>query len=154
MSLLDEIRDRATQPTVPPREDILQQQIPSYDTSTDAPVVTTSYKQQPSGISELKRLEELLANFTNIAARIPVRLETPIKDELDELCNREKVTIETLLEAFYVTCKDKESVMKQVIKEAKKRLKSRKEAGNIRSSLTKLNNLTRQIEKVERKVVK
>jgi len=72
-----------------------------------------------------------------------VRLETPIKDELDELCNREKVTIETLLEAFYVTCKDKESVMKQVILEAKKRLKSRKEAGNIRSSLTKLNNLTK-----------
>ena len=73
-----------------------------------------------------------------------MRLETPIKDELDELCNREKVTIETLLEAFYVTCKDKESVMKQVTLEAKKRLKSRKEAGNIRSSLTKLNNLTRK----------
>ncbi|MBW4605688.1 MAG: hypothetical protein KME22_00315 [Hassallia sp. WJT32-NPBG1] len=144
MSLLDEIRDRATQPTVPPRIDVLQQQIPSYDTSYDAPVVTTYYKQQPSGISELKRLEELLANFPEIAARIPVRLSTPIKDELDELCNREKVTIETLLEAFYVTCKDKESVMKQVIKEAKKRLKSRKEAGNIRSSLTKLNNLTRK----------
>ncbi len=32
--------------------------------------------------------------------------------------------------------KDKESMMKQVTKEAKKRLKSRKDAGNIRSSLT------------------
>ncbi|MBW4571202.1 MAG: hypothetical protein KME31_25265 [Tolypothrix carrinoi HA7290-LM1] len=147
MSLLDEIRDRATQPTVEPRIDVLQSQAQNtYYT------INTDVAQQP--ISEFKRLEELLANFPEIAARIPVRLETPIKDELDELCNREKVTIETLLEAFYVTCKDKESVMKQVTKEAKKRLKSRKEAGNIRSSLTKLNNLTRQIEKVERKVVK
>jgi hypothetical protein len=51
-------------------------------------------------------------------------------------------TIETLLEAFYITCKDKDSMMRQVVKEAKKRLKSRKDAGNIRSSLTKLNNLT------------
>lgn len=137
MSLLDEIRSRATQPTVEPRIDVLQSQAQNtYYT------INTDVAQQP--ISEFKRLEELLANFPEIAARIPVRLETPIKDELDELCNREKVTIETLLEAFYVTCKDKESVMKQVTKEAKKRLKSRKEAGNIRSSLTKLHNLTKK----------
>ncbi|MBW4450969.1 MAG: hypothetical protein KME38_30165 [Spirirestis rafaelensis WJT71-NPBG6] len=138
MSLLDEIRDRATQPTVKPRIDVLQSQAQNKDNT-----INTDVAQQP--ISELKRLEELLANFPEIAARIPVRLETPIKDELDELCNREKITIETLLEAFYVTCKDKESVMKQVVKDAKKRLKSRKEAGNIRSSLTKLNNLTKNI---------
>ena len=135
MSLLDEIRSRATQPTVEPRIDVLQQTLLT-DTATDV-------VQQPTEVSELKRLEELLKSFPEIAARIPVRLSTPIKDELDELCNREKVTIETLLEAFYVTCKDKESVMKQVVKDAKKRLKSRKEAGNIRSSLTKLNNLTK-----------
>jgi formate dehydrogenase maturation protein FdhE len=134
MGILDEIRNRNTQPTVPERDDVLQ-----TATVTDT---TTPLGEQPIEVSELKRLEELLASFPEIAARIPVRLETPIKDELDELCNREKVTIETLLEAFYVTCKDKESMMKQVTIEAKKRLKSRKDAGNIRSSLTKLNNLT------------
>ncbi|OKH31167.1 hypothetical protein NIES2101_41780 [Calothrix sp. HK-06] len=135
MSLLDEIRNRNTQPTVEPRADVLQSTTPVTDT-------TTPQVEQPSEVSELKRLEELLASFPEIAARIPVRLETPIKDELDELCNREKITIETLLEAFYVTCKDKDSTMRQVVKEAKKRLKSRKDAGNIRSNLTKLNNLT------------
>jgi len=146
MSLLDEIRSRATQPTVEPRIDVLQQE--KIDDTLNAIAQGAPAEPialPPSGISELKRLEELLANFPEIAARVPVRLETPIKDELDELCNREKVTIETLLEAFYVTCKDKESVMKQVVKDAKKRLKSRKEAGNIRSSLTKLNNLTKNI---------
>lgn len=142
MSLLDEIRSRANQPTVPPRQDVLQQLPTTTDTLTPMDVATEGV-QQPTEISELKRLEELLANFPEIATRVPVRLEVPIKQELDSLCNREKVTIETLLEAFYVTCKDKESVMRQVIKEAKKRLKSRKEVGNIRSSLTKLNNLTK-----------
>jgi len=140
MSLLDEIRSRANQPTVPPRQDVLQQPT-TTDTLTE-PTASESV-QQPTVVSELKRLEELLANFPEIAPRVPVRLETPIKNELDSLCNQEKVTIETLLEAFYVTCKDKESVMRQVLKEAKKRLKSRKEVGNIRSSLTKLNNLTK-----------
>lgn len=142
MSLLDEIRSRANQPTVPPRQDVLQQQ-PTTDTLTPQDLETTDEVQQPTVVSELKRLEELLANFPEIAPRVPVRLEVPIKDELDSLCNQEKVTIETLLEAFYVTCKDKESVMRQVLKEAKKRLKSRKEVGNIRSNLTKLNNLTK-----------
>lgn len=145
MSLLDEIRSRANQPTVPPRQDVLQQtpvtSTPKEDEHID--VATTESGQQPTSGSELKRLEELLASFPEIASRVPVRLEAPIKQEIDELCNREKVTIETLVEAFYVTCKDKESVMRQVIKEAKKRLKSRKEVGNIRSSLTKLNNLTK-----------
>jgi predicted DNA-binding ribbon-helix-helix protein len=135
MSILDDIRNRNTQPTVEPRADILQDSTPVIDT-------TTPQVEQPMAVSELKRLEELLASFPEIAARIPVRLEAPIKDELDELCNREKITIETLLEAFYITCKDKDSTMRQVVKEAKKRLKSRKDAGNIRSSLTKLNNLT------------
>ncbi len=139
MSLLDEIRGRQERATVPPRQDVLQQQ----PTITDTPPSATSPLQQPAEVSELKRLEELLANFPEIAPRVPVRLEVPIKDELDSLCNREKVTIETLLEAFYVTCKDKESVMRQVILSAKKRLKSRKEVGNIRSSLTKLTNLTK-----------
>ncbi|MBW4570946.1 MAG: hypothetical protein KME31_23865 [Tolypothrix carrinoi HA7290-LM1] len=146
MSLLDEIRARSTQPTVEPRIDVLQQEKIDDTLNAIAPSAPQDkFALRTTEISELKRLEELLANFPEIAARIPVRLETPIKDELDELCNREKVTIETLLEAFYVTCKDKESVMRQVILEAKKRLKSRKEAGNIRSSLTKLNNLTKNI---------
>jgi hypothetical protein len=144
MSLLDEIRNRANQPTVSPRMDVLQQPpttaIPSDEDSDE---ITTSSNSQASSVSEVKRLSELLAHYPEIAQRVPVRLEVLIKSELDSLCQSEKVTIETLLEAFYITCKDKETVMRQVIKEAKKRLKSRKDAGNIRSSLTKLNNLTK-----------
>lgn len=137
MNILDEIRNRAVAPTVAPREDVL-----AHGSSTpDVDETSTA----DSSVSELALLEEQLANFPEIAPRVPVRLEVEIKQELDELCNSEKITVETLLEAFYVTCLDKDSVMKQVIKEAKKRLKSRKEAGNIRSSITRLANLAKKL---------
>lgn len=145
MSLLDEIRNRKNQPAVSPRQDIFQQ-----DTNSDSiePEIEeahpTDTPSESSGISQVKQLEDLLASFPEIAQRFPIRLESQIKDELNLLCDKEKVTIETLLEAFYVVCKDKDALMSKVLKEAKKRLKSRKEAGNIRSSITKLNNLTKR----------
>lgn len=156
MSILDEIRNRSAQNTVPARKDVLshQEQVSptsEVDTLASTPVesgvgvtaVATNQNQQGSG-SELKKLEEQLASFPEIAPRVPVRLETEIKEELEALCIREKVTVETLVEAFYVTCKDKDTVMRQVFKEAKKRLATRKAAGNIRSSVTRLTNLTKR----------
>lgn len=139
MNILDEIRNRAVAPTVAPRQDVLAQQQGS--STPDVDVTSTA----DSSVSELTLLEEQLANFPEIAPRVPVRLEVAIKQELDELCNQEKITVETLLEAFYVTCKEKDTVMKQVLKEAKKRLKNRKEAGNIRSSITRLANLAKKL---------
>jgi hypothetical protein len=138
MNILDEIRNRATQPTVAPRQDVLAQQQGSSTPTPDMPSTADS------SVSELTFLEDQLRNLPEIAPRVPVRLEVAIKQELDELCNQEKITVETLLEAFYVTCQDKDTVMKQVLKEAKKRLKSRKEAGNIRSSITRLANLAKK----------
>lgn len=137
MNILDEIRNRAVAPTVAPREDVLA---PQQQGSTPPDMPSTA----DSSVSELTLLEEQLRNLPEIAPRVPVRLEMAIKQELDELCNLEKITVETLLEAFYVTCQDKDTVMKQVLKEAKKRLKSRKEAGNIRSSITRLANLAKK----------
>ncbi|MBD2421862.1 hypothetical protein H6G54_30260 [Anabaena cylindrica FACHB-243] len=137
--MLEEIRRRATQPTVPTRQDVLLQTQPiTPDTQIEENATVNNQG------SELKQLEEKLASFPEISPRIPVRLEVPIKEELDKLCAQEKITIETLLEAFYITCKDKDTVMKQVLKEAKKRLRNRKEAGNIRSSITRLANLTKK----------
>ncbi|MGM3305147.1 hypothetical protein ACSQ6I_04030 [Anabaena sp. WFMT] len=140
MDMLEEIRRRATQPTVPTRQDVLLQTQPITPNTQIAENSTVVNNQG----SELKQLAEKLASFPEISPRIPVRLEVPIKEEIDQLCAQEKITIETLLEAFYITCKDKDSVLKQVLKEAKKRLKNRKEAGNIRSSMTRLTNLTKK----------
>ena len=142
MSLLDEIRNRNNQPVVPPRQDVFQKNTESIEVEVEE-VQKTGTPLEPSEFSQVKQLEDLLASFPEIAPRFPIRLESQIKDELNLLCDRQKVTIETLLEAFYVIYKDKDSTMEKVLKEAKKRLKSRKEAGNIRSSITKLNNLTK-----------
>ena len=154
MSLLDEIRNRNNQPVVPPRQDVFQKDInPDLIEAEHEVAQATNISDRGAsnassiesfGISQVKQLEDLLASFPEIAQRFPIRLESQIKDELNLLCDKEKVTIETLLEAFYVVCKDKDALMTKVLKEAKKRLKTRKEAGNIRSSITKLNNLTRK----------
>jgi predicted DNA-binding ribbon-helix-helix protein len=122
MSLLDDIRERANRVQVPPREDVLQ--------PPDKP---------PS--STIEQLEKLLESFPAIGERTSIRIEVSIKDELERLCQQEKITIEILLESLYTVCKDKESLMKQVLKEANKRIKSRKEAGNIRYNLTRLGKL-------------
>jgi hypothetical protein len=139
INMLEEIRRRATQPTVPTRQDVLVQTQPITPDTQIAEKSTVNYEG-----SELKQLAEKLASFPEISPRIPVRLEVPIKEEIDQLCAQEKITIETLLEAFYITCQDKDTVIKQVLKEAKKRLRNRKEAGNIRSSMTRLTNLTKK----------
>ncbi len=137
--MLEEIRRRATQPTVPTRQDVLVQTQPITPDTQIAENSTVNHQG-----SELKQLAEKLASFPEISPRIPVRLEVPIKEEIDQLCAQEKITIETLLEAFYIICQDKDTVIKQVLKEAKKRLRNRKEAGNIRSSMTRLANLTKK----------
>ena len=135
INMLEEIRRRATQPTVPTRQDVLVQTQPITPDTQIAENSTVNHQG-----SELKKL----ASFPEISPRIPVRLEVPIKEEIDQLCAQEKITIETLLEAFYIICQDKDTVIKQVLKEAKKRLRNRKEAGNIRSSMTRLANLTKK----------
>ena len=158
MSILDEIRNRATQPTVSPRQDSLASQAQETFSDAQMEIAAPNHQDLPSAsahtevnsvtpenqpVSELKQLEDQLTSFPEIASRVPIRLEAEIKEQIDTLCNQEKVTVETLLEAFYTTCKDKDSVMRQVLKEAKKRLQSRKTAGNIRSSITRLKNITK-----------
>lgn len=174
MSLLDEIRDRANQPKVAPRQDVLhhdedtlsidshkKENQPDDESKPDdnnanidesaankgLPTPQPPEASQPTEVAQaseatqVQHLQELLANYPEIASRIPVRLEISIKEELDQLCNREKITIETLLEALYITCREQD-LLQKAITEAQRRLKTRKEAGNIRSFLTKLANLT------------
>ena len=76
-----------------------------------------------------------MSQFPEIANCVPVRLEVSVKDDIEAFCRQEKITIETLLEALYLTYASKDTVMRQVTKEAWRRLNSRKSAGNIRSSI-------------------
>jgi hypothetical protein len=131
MSILDEIRNRQSQPPVAQRADILQQ-----ETAESSPGDGDSSPQT----SELDKLKDLLANYPQIANQQPIRLQAAIKAEIDALCRQEKVTAETLFEALFVTARDGGS-LPGVVMQAQERLRSRKEMGNLKSRITQLGKL-------------
>lgn len=167
MSILDEIRNRTAPKAVPERQNIFQEQALSPDEQQEEITIQSNARErsakgarppeilednraeasnkstpEPTFISELEQLRLKLSQFPEIANRVPVRLEAEVKNEIEAFCRQEKMTVETLLEAFYVTCIGKDALMRQVTKEARRRLNSRKSAGNIRSSITRLENIT------------
>ena len=101
----------------------------------------SGFESAPKPTSDSEQLRLKLSQFPEIANRVPVRLEVEVKNEIEAFCRQEKITIETLLEALYLTCASKDTVMRQATKEARRRLNSRKSAGNIRSSITRLENI-------------
>ena len=168
MSILDEIRNRTAPKAVPERQDIFQEQALSPDGQQEEIIVQSDARErsakgdrteeilednrakasnkstpEPTSTSELEQLRLKLSQFPEIANRVPVRLEAGIKNEIETFCRQEKITVETLLEALYLTCISKDALMRQVTKEARRKLASRKSAGNIRSSITRLENITR-----------
>lgn len=167
MSILDEIRNRTAPKAVPERQDIFQEQALSPDVQQEEIIIQSDYRErsakgdrppniledsraeasnkftsEPTFTSELEQLRLKLSQFPEIASRVPVRLEVEVKNEIEAFCRQEKITVETLLEALYLTCVSKDALMRQVTKEARRRLASRKSAGNIRSSITRLENIT------------
>lgn len=143
MSILDEIRNRTAPKAVPERQDVFQEQkLPpasQEDTvhsdlkgrSAGGNQAQSDFKYPPelSPISDLEQLRLKLSRFSKIASRVPVRLEASVKNDIEAFCRQEKRSIETLLEALYVTRASKDTLMRQVTKKARKRLASRKSAG-------------------------
>jgi hypothetical protein len=125
-SIIDEIRNRQSQPPVEERADIL--------VSTNVDNVS-----QPQA-SQLDVLKDLLANYPTISNQQPIRLQAEIKTEIDALCQREKITAETLLEALFVAAQAQGGLPSAVV-QAQERLRVRKEMGNLKSRITQLGNL-------------
>lgn len=63
-----------------------------------------------------------------------VRIEQEINLELRSMCLKEGVTKDTFLEAAYVICTENPALLEQVLKEASRRSKVRKEIGNDRKA--------------------
>ena len=154
MSILDEIRNRTAPKAVPERQDIFQEQPLSPVEQQEEMIqsdhtkgilgdnrVKSGFESAPKPTSDLEQLRLKLSQFPEIANRVPVRLETEVKNDIEAFCRQEKITVETLLEALYLTCVSKDTLMRQITKEARRRLNSRKSAGNIRSSITRLENI-------------
>ena len=125
-SIIDEIRNRQSQPPVSERADIL--------VSTNVDSVS-----QPQA-SQLDVLKDLLATYPTISNQQPIRLQAEIKAEIDALCQGSKITAETLLEALFVAAREQGS-LPSVVAQAQERLRVRKEMGNLKSRITQLGNL-------------
>ena len=125
-SIIDEIRNRQSQPPVSERADIL------VSTNVDS-------GSQPQ-VSQLDVLKDLLATYPTISNQQPIRLQVEIKAEIDALCQGSKITAETLLEALFIAAIAQGS-LPSVVVQAQERLKVRKEIGNLKSRITQLGNL-------------
>jgi hypothetical protein len=139
MSLLDKIRQESENPsvTVENRKDLLLEQLPEQRPEQQ--------EREKGGDFESSLLAELDSLPKVSPKKVGVRLEEELLADIQSHCREEGITIETLLEAFFVICNSRESTMKQVTKEAKARIKQRTRAGNIRSTLTKFKNLQKSI---------
>jgi hypothetical protein len=126
-SIINEIRNRQSQPPVSERADILVST--NVESGYPAP--------QPS---QLDVLHDLLAEYPTISKQQPIRLQVEIKAEIDALCQGEKITAETLFEALFIAAIAQGS-LPGVVKQAIERLKMRKEMGNLKSRITQLGNL-------------
>ena len=139
MSLLDKIREESSSPSV------------KVDGRSDALIESLQQQesQSVSSVSEEDFEAELIAELESFPVisnkKVGVRLEEEILEALQTLCRRERITIETLLEAFHETCSGDETLMSQVIGGAKTRVQRRTRAGNIRSILTKSRNIRKRV---------
>lgn len=68
--------------------------------------------------------------------RRTIRLEQTVDSNLEVLCNREKITRETFLEAAYLICAEKPELMQEMLDLAKQRYRQRKTAGERRKFQT------------------
>lgn len=130
MSLINDIKNRQSQPTVAEaRVDILTE--------------TTQIADLPpinSPATQLDELRGLLARYPEIAKQQPIRLQVAIKEKIDALCQQESITAETLLEALF-TIAQAQGTLPNVVSRAQEQLRVRKEMGNLKSRITQLGNL-------------
>jgi hypothetical protein len=133
MSILDEIKNRTSQTSVPPRQDILA--------GTEQPITTieptTIASQTPE--SKLAAMMEQLASYPAIANQQPIRLEADLKSRLENFCRSNKITIETLLEALFEHGQT-HGFLDAVVPLAQERLQRRKAIGNLKTKITQMGN--------------
>jgi hypothetical protein len=103
---------------------------------------TSKTQSQSTPIIDVSEVNARLAALPLVADRRQIRLEISIDQELENLCKNQpkgkKMTVETFLEAAFLTCKDNPELMNRVMDMASHRLSKRKEAGKLRRVLAQL----------------
>ncbi|PNJ93278.1 hypothetical protein CEP14_13275 [Cylindrospermopsis raciborskii C04] len=146
MTLFDKIKKEHNSPTVkvPPRQDdiIPKQEVIESESNFNHGELHKYTEPDVSPIS-IASLEKELQSFPSLSnKKIVLRLEEDIYEGIRVICYEHDITVETLLEAYFSLCKSQPKLMDKILKEAQSRIKGRTKAGNIRSLITKIKNLT------------
>ena len=83
-------------------------------------------------------IEAELATLPQVSARRNIRLEVELESRLLAFCQANDITVETFLEACFVEAEQNARTRTEMVAEAKRRLKQRKQAGKLRRVLSQL----------------
>ena len=83
-------------------------------------------------------IEAELATLPQVSARRNIRLEVELESRLLTFCQTNDITVETFLEACFVEAEQNARTRTEMVAEAKRRLKQRKQAGKLRRVLSQL----------------
>lgn len=140
-NLLDKIRQNRQRSTVASRDDSLF----SSNRNEGTPLIQT---EEISRNSEeeltIEQLKQRLQEFPQTRRRSGIVLEEELDRQLTQYCKDNRVTVETFLEAAWTIAieNEDETLLVQILNEAKRRYASRKEVGRLRRLLTSLSNLS------------
>ncbi len=96
---------------------------PQLNTESDKGSEQLSFAQEPNELNDE-------------VVRSTIRLSAEIDEELRQLCQREKITKDTFLEAAYLVVGEAEELRARVLQLAKERYKQRKQVGEKRKLMT------------------
>lgn len=147
-NLLEKLRQNRQRTTVPERDDALvkpepQQQEPQREPSGEKIEPNESERNSnelkpDSADTTLEDLKAQLASFPETHRHSAIVLEKELDQELTRYCKDQGITVETFLEAAWQIASEDSVLLKQILEEAERRYKSRKEAGKLRRLITML----------------
>ena len=98
----------------------------------------TAIPSPQSAAAGATAIEAELATLPQVSARRNIRLEVELESRLLTFCQSNDITVETFLEACFVEAEQNARTRTEMVNEAKRRLKQRKQAGKLRRVLSQL----------------
>ena len=114
--------------------------VPTPREITPKAIASSSTEAAPaqSAAAGATAIEAELATLPQVSTRRNIRLEVELESRLLTFCQANDITVETFLEACFVEAEQNARTRTEIVNEAKRRLKQRKQAGKLRRVLSQL----------------
>ncbi len=138
--VFDRLKNKA-RPAVPARDTSLPKKENPEKVNEEITKISHSLTTKENEVTE----EGITNSFTSSqqqqtdvpqTVRRTIRLDEDIDTKLDTFCNTEKITRDNFIEAAFLACSQKQELMQEILKEAKKRYYQRKQLGEQRKFKT------------------